>query len=364
MNKKMIAVALSGLIALSASSGSLAANEPTVQSNVDYSQFISKRQVVDQLLEDALTAFKSPSRISHAGFTAKMPSNMEIVTNRLLEAYELEPYRTDLLISAANAQIYNKNVERAIELFEQGLTVAPDDVDIHSYLAVWQRFEGNETASNNHMKAIADLSSARHDDLKRIFSTIDRIVATPLKDKSDKHYDGNTAIVTLGYALNPDGTMHEILIKRLETTLEMANKYQDSVIVLTGGVPKNHQTEGRLMANWLVERGIEQDRIIEENYATSTVDNALYSRYALARHNIDHATIISSASHVRRGQTLFEVASWKTGPQGITFDTVAYPDKPLDQLQKASTNELLGIYRDALRTYGMWSYRSKPLIAR
>ncbi|OOE92183.1 transporter, partial [Salinivibrio sp. IB643] len=67
---------------------------------------------------------------------------------------------------------------------------------------------------------------------------------------------------------------------------------------------------------------------------------------------------------VRRGQTLFEVASWKTGPQGITFDTVAYPDKPLDQLQKASTNELLGIYRDALRTYGMWSYRSKPLIAR
>ncbi len=53
----------------------------------------------------------------HAGFTVKMPSNMEIVTNRLLEAqsYQLEPYRTDLLISAANAQIYNKNAERAIE---------------------------------------------------------------------------------------------------------------------------------------------------------------------------------------------------------------------------------------------------------
>ena len=26
--------------------------------------------------------------------------------------------------------------------------------------------------------------------------------------------------------------------------------------------------------------------------------------------------------------------------------------------------ELLGIYRDALRTYGMWSYRSAPLIER
>ncbi len=105
-------------------------------------------------------------------------------------------------------------------------------------------------------------------------------------------------------------------------------------------------------------------RIIEENYATSTVDNALYSSYALARHGIKHATIISSASHVRRGQTLFEIASWQTGPKGISFDTVSYPDKPLNELEKASSGELLGIYRDALRTYGMWSYRSYPLESR
>ncbi|POF56154.1 transporter, partial [Vibrio vulnificus] len=102
-------------------------------------------------------------------------------------------------------------------------------------------------------------------------------------------------------------------------------------------------------------------RIIEENYATSTVDNALFSAYALARHGVKHATIISSASHVRRGQTLFEIATWQTGPRNITFDTVAYPDKPLNELKQASSGELLGIYRDALRTFGMWSYRSSPL---
>ncbi|MCV5262864.1 transporter, partial [Escherichia coli] len=79
---------------------SLAANDSTIQPSADYSQLVTKRQVVDQLLSDAVEAFKSPARISHAGFTAKMPSNMEIVTDRLLEAYQLEPYRTDLLISA------------------------------------------------------------------------------------------------------------------------------------------------------------------------------------------------------------------------------------------------------------------------
>lgn len=365
MKKNLLAIALGSVIALTAAPYSLAANDSTIQSSADYSQLVTKRQVVDQLLNDAVEAFKSPARISHAGFTAKMPSNMEIVTDRLLEAYQLEPYRTDLLISAANAQIYNKNVDRAIELFEQALSVAPNDADLHAYLAVWQRFKGNQAESDQHMTTLAKLNAGKAADINRIFDTVDRILATPLKEKADKgKLDDKGAIVTLGYALNPDGSMHQILVERLQTTLAMAKANPDAIIILTGGVPKNHKTEGKLMADWLIEKGVSKDRIIEENYATSTVGNALFSSYALSRHNIKHATIISSASHVRRGQTLFEIASWQTGPQGITFDTVSYPDKPHKDLAKASESELLGIYRDALRTYGMWSYRSYPLESR
>ncbi|WP_411108129.1 ElyC/SanA/YdcF family protein [Vibrio vulnificus] len=337
------------------------AAQTTVKPSVEYAQLVTQRQVVDQLLHDAVVAFKSPARVSHAGFTAKMPSNMEIVTDRLLEAYQLEPYRTDLLISAANAQIYNKNVDKAIELFQQALSVAPDDVDLHTYLAVWQKFKGNEQAYQQHVTALNALNLGRAADLQRLLSTVDRILQTPLKEKATRPLGSNDAIVTLGYALNPDGSMHDILIERLETTLAMAKANPEALIILTGGVPQNHKTEGKLMADWLIERGISANRIIEENYATSTVDNALFSAYALARHGVKHATIISSASHVRRGQTLFEIATWQTGPRNITFDTVAYPDKPLNELKQASSGELLGIYRDALRTFGMWSYRSSPL---
>ncbi|AUI87503.1 transporter [Vibrio azureus] len=365
MKKSVFAIALGSILSLSAAPHLFASQEPTAHSSVSYAQLVTKRQVVDQLLNDAVTAFKSPARISHAGFTAKMPSNMEIVTHRLLEAYQLEPYRTDLLISAANAEIYNKNVDRAIELFEQALTVAPDDVDLHAYLAVWQRFKGDKPKSQQHMATLTKLNPGKAADIEKMFATIDRVLATPLKEKPQTNkLDNKGAIVTLGYALNPDGSMHDILIARLQTTLEMAKAAPDAIIILTGGVPKNHKTEGKLMADWLIEHGVNKDRIIEENYATSTVGNALYSSYALARHGIKHATIISSASHVRRGQTLFEIASWQTGPQGITFDTVSYPDRPLHELQNASENELLGIYRDALRTYGMWSYRSYPLESR
>ncbi len=367
MKKTAIALTLASLLALPVfvSTHAWAAPVRTLQKEQNYDQYISKRQVVDQLLADAWQIFKSPARISTAGFTAKMPSNMEQVTALLLQAYQLEPYRTDLLISAANAQIYNGNVDKAIRLFEQALNTAPDDIDLLTYLATWQTFKQNPSAAQAYQSKLAALNPGRAADLQRILETVARVNATPLKEQGESSpKPGNRAIVTLGYALNPDGSMHDILLGRLETTRTLAQANPTALIILTGGVPQNRQTEGKLMANWLVKKGIDRSRIIEENYATSTVENALYSSYALARHQIQHATLVSSASHVRRGQTLLEIASWQSGPAGIQIDSVSYPDKPLSALAKVSDSELLGIYRDALRTYGLWSYRSAPLIER
>ena len=367
MKKNAIALTLASLLALPVfiPSDAWAAPVRSLQKEQNYDQYISKRQVVDQLLADAWQVFKSPARISTAGFTAKMPSNMEQVTELLLQAYQLEPYRTDLLISAANAQIYNGNVDKAITLFEQGLSTAPDDLDLNTYLATWLRFKGNQGKADDYFKRVSELNSGRAADLKGIFDTIDRVNATPLKERQGREKKkGRQAIVTLGYALNPDGSMHEILLGRLETTRSLAQANPAALIILTGGVPQNRQTEGKLMADWLVKKGVDRSRIIEENYATSTVENALYSGYALARHQIQYATLVSSASHVRRGQTLLEIACWQSGPAGIQIDSVSYPDKPLSALAKVSDSELLGIYRDALRTYGLWSYRSAPLLER
>ena len=158
--------------------------------------------------------------------------------------------------------------------------------------------------------------------------------------------------------------MHQILEGRLETTLKLAKADPEALIVLTGGVPQNRQTEAKLMADWLVAKGIARNRLIEENYATSTVDNALYSAFALARHDITHAVLLSSASHVRRGQTLLEIACSQVCRPDVKIFSVSYPDRPLPELSQVSKGELLGIYRDALRTYGLWSYRSAPLIER
>ncbi|MFQ2059560.1 ElyC/SanA/YdcF family protein [Aeromonas veronii] len=367
MKQTLLALTLGGLLALSPLA--LQAVESSMQMEHDLNTLVSKRQAVDMLLGEALQIYKSPAKISHAGFTAKMPSNMELVTERLLAAYQLEPYRTDLLISAANAQIYNGNLSRAITLLEQAQAVAPDDLDINSYLAIWQLVKGNKEASRSYLAKVADRNSGRAADLEEIIARVLRITAAPLQteltgDQGKATQEGKRAIVTLGYALNPDGSMDKILLGRLQTTLELAKADPEALIILTGGVPQNRQTEGKLMADWLANHGIDRSRLIEENYATSTVDNALYSAYALARHQIDYAVLVSSASHVRRGQTVLEIACDQIGPANIKVASVSYPDKPLEELATPSESELLGIYRDALRTYGMWSYRSAPLIER
>lgn len=161
MKKTAIALTLASLLALPlfVSPDAWAAPVRSLQKEQNYEQFISKRQVVDQLLADAARIFHSPARVSDAGFTAKMPSNMEQVTTLLLEAHQLEPYRTDLLVSAANAQIYNGNVERAIALFEQAQSAAPDDLDINTYLATWQRFKGNQVKADGYLKRVGELNA-------------------------------------------------------------------------------------------------------------------------------------------------------------------------------------------------------------
>lgn len=74
-----------------------------------------------------------------------------------------------------------------------------------------------------------------------------------------------------------------------------------------------------------------------------------------------HATIISSASHVRRDQAVFDIASWQTGLCGVIFDSVSVADRPLSTLIIPKNKELVGKYRDGLRVYGLWRYRSYPL---
>jgi len=359
LKSKLLLVALLSTCSLTAVANTT--DIETLQPQTNYQQLITQRQVVDQLIEQAVNIQKSPARVSHAGFTAKLPSNMERIAELLLQAYELEPYRVDFLFGAANANIYNGNVDKAIPLYEKVLTIAPDDVKAHIYLASWYRFKQNKTENEKYFARLKQLSPEKASLLAKVFALIDHNANQPIVDKLDNSLGDDSAIITLGYALNPDGSMHDILIQRLEKTLELAKQNPQSLIIVTGGVPQNNHTEGDLMKQWLISKGIPEKQIYADNYATSSVDNALFSRYALAKHHIKNAVLISSGSHVRRGQTLFEIALWESGPADIKLQSVSALDKPLEELQKITEKDLLGIYRDSLKTLGLPTFNSGAL---
>lgn len=63
--------------------------------------------------------------------------------------------------------------------------------------------------------------------------------------------------------------------------------------------------------------------------------------------------------HVRRGKAILaEVLGWQNGLE-YNVQMVAAPDKPLAELQEEGARTL-GIYRDALRAFGLNMMRSAP----
>ena len=122
--------------------------------------------------------------------------------------------------------------------------------------------------------------------------------------------DSSLCIVVMGFQLNPDGTMREELIGRLQTAFELALEYPSSHILVTGGGTASANasaTEADCMAKWLIEGGIEENRIIIENSSLTTIENALFSNRILKNDypEIGSVVIVTSDYHIPLSCLLF-----------------------------------------------------------
>lgn len=148
-------------------------------------------------------------------------------------------------------------------------------------------------------------------------------------------------IVVLGFQLNPDGSMRDELINRLEVALRSAEKYPNAYIVCTGGgtaYDNDSATEAGEMAKWLEERGVEKDRIIVEDNSLTTAQNAIYTYDILASGypSVRYLAIVSSDYHIATGELLFTaVAVLKAhvpGEEEFTVISNASWDAPSEDL--------------------------------
>lgn len=117
--------------------------------------------------------------------------------------------------------------------------------------------------------------------------------------------DDSLCIVVMGYYLMSDGGIRDQLRDRLKVALASAEKYPNAYIMVTGGGTASENkkvTEAGQMAKWLIKKGISGDRIIIEDEARSTIENATYGCKLLYRDypQVKSLAVITSDYHIWR----------------------------------------------------------------
>lgn len=126
-------------------------------------------------------------------------------------------------------------------------------------------------------------------------------MAVPLPGMSlTAGYGADTAIVILGYGLQPDGRMRPELIQRVEAGYVQAVLAPAAPVIVTGGNPHHGVTEAQAMAEWLIAHGIPRERIHTETRAETTVQNAKYSHHLMETIGARSAVVVTSSNHLGR----------------------------------------------------------------
>ena len=108
--------------------------------------------------------------------------------------------------------------------------------------------------------------------------------------------------IILGNRLNDDGSMTEILKKRLQATLRLNELFAPAKIIVSGGVanPVAGISEAEVMREYLVNHGVSEDKIVVEDKSMTTKQNALFSVPIAAKLGATKILLCTSNEHMGR----------------------------------------------------------------
>ena len=201
-------------------------------------------------------------------------------------------------------------------LAEEGHETARTAQDMIEELAVYYGTYGSEAEEKaaellDELCAADPVSGAKWGSIMRLWKTVnedpeinDNILPDGLPETDE------LCMIVLGFQLNLDGSMKDELIERLTVAKASAEKYPNSLIVCTGGgtaAENPDATEAGEMAKWLIENGVDPQRVIVEDHSLTTAQNAIYTYRILTEQypQVKQLAIISSDYHIATGTLLF-----------------------------------------------------------
>lgn len=279
----------------------------------------------------------------------------DIVQQAFAEASALAPDRIDLRFDVASTQLLRKDLAGARATYAGILKQQPGSFEAYAWLAAIARAQGDAAAAASAETAMNAINPGRARDLRRRFDRAEEIFAEPLETAAPT-LPGRVTIVTLGYALNPAGGMEPPLLDRLRATLDAARRHPAARIIVTGGQPRAGVTEADLMTRWLVQNGVDRDRIQIEDKAKDTVGNAVHAAGLMSRAPPDKVILVTSPGHMRRGRAVTEAALRDLGIEAPVVPLAAPGGETRPRPATDTRDERLAIFRDVVRTFGVWAY--------
>lgn len=196
---------------------------------------------------------------------------------------------------------------------------------------------------------------------------------------ADLPADDSMCIVILGFELNPDGSMKDELIGRLNVGLACAQQYPNAYVICTGGgTAKDNPdaTEGGMMGAWLLEHGLDEKRLIVEDRSHTTAENASFSYQILCADypQVNSVAIVSSSYHIGWGSLLFEstflIAASENGtPEMHVISNCGYPivndnykESEILRWQTGGMLQLIGENELAMQFYRDYDNVEKPAL--
>jgi vancomycin permeability regulator SanA len=111
-----------------------------------------------------------------------------------------------------------------------------------------------------------------------------------------------TVAIVLGYKLNKDSSMDNLLVKRLKLTLKLLNEEKIDKVILSGGCPVSGQkySEAEAMAQYLIANGVNPEIIVKEENSLTTVENAKYSIPIAKELGATRIIVVTTLEHMAR----------------------------------------------------------------
>ncbi|WP_413205189.1 YdcF family protein [Rhodospirillum sp. A1_3_36] len=116
-----------------------------------------------------------------------------------------------------------------------------------------------------------------------------------------------TAIVVLGARRAQDGSPSRAMRRRVAKAVLQARGFPGIPVIFSGGITRGTVSEARVMAGLAAAEGLSPERIVLEERARNTLENARECILLLQKRGIERILLITDAPHMPRSLLCFRL---------------------------------------------------------